>query len=194
MFRALREFLRALRTSRGRFRFLFFLIRELPGEYGILLRRRLLHRRFESAGENLQILEGVHIRNIHKIKVGDNVGIGDECFIQAGGGLEIGNDVLLGPGVKVWTQNHRFDNLDVPIRQQGAEYRKVTVGDDVWIGANAFIMPGADLPRGCIVSAGAVVAGRKYKEYAILAGNPARVIGFRNAMKKESEPPETEQE
>jgi acetyltransferase-like isoleucine patch superfamily enzyme len=180
MFRALSAFLRALTNSQGRFRLLWALFRFCPGDSGMIVRAKLLSRHLGAVGKNLGVLEGVFIRNPQNVRVGDNVAIGDHVFLQAGGGIDIGNDVLLGPGVKIWTQNHRFEDLNTPIRMQGYEYLKVVIGDDVWIGANAFIMPGAHLPKGCIVSAGAVVSGRAYKEYSILAGNPARVIGFRN--------------
>ncbi len=187
MLRALRLFLREMMNAEGRFRLYFALIRNCPGEYGVVLRRRLLAPHFGSVGENLRVLEGVHFRNIQNIRAGKNFGIGDENFIQAGGGLEVGDNVVFGPGVKIWTQNHRFDDPDLPVLDQGAEYHKVVLGDDVWIGANAFIMPGVHLPHGCVVSAGAVVGTKQYKEYSILAGNPARVIGFRNAVRKATE-------
>jgi acetyltransferase-like isoleucine patch superfamily enzyme len=181
MVRAFREFIRAMLTSQGRFRLLFAMFRFCPGEYGKIIRGKLLGRQLGAVGENLQVLEGVFVRNPQNIRCGDNVGIGDFVFLQAGGGLDIGHNVMFGPGAKVWTQNHRFDDPASPVAAQGYDYQKVTIGDDAWIGANAFIMPGAHLPRGCVVSAGAVVAGRTYKEFSILAGNPARVIGFRNA-------------
>ncbi len=100
-------------------------------------------------------------------------------FVQAAGGLTIGDYTLLGPGVKIWTTNHVFENPDELIRKQGAEYRSVSIGSDVWIGSNAFIMPGTELGDGCIVSAGSVVGAKKYPPYSILMGNPARVIGNR---------------
>ncbi|MBK6898705.1 MAG: maltose O-acetyltransferase [bacterium] len=65
------------------------------------------------------------------------------------------------------------------MRDQGAEYREIVIGGDVWIGSNAFLMPGVELGDGCIVSAGSVVGAKKYPPYSILMGNPARVIGNR---------------
>jgi acetyltransferase-like isoleucine patch superfamily enzyme len=188
MFRALWKFLCALTTSQGRFRLFWAMFRYCPGEYGMIVRVKLLSKQLGAVGSNLHVLEGVFIRNPQNIRLGNDVGIGDHVYLQAGGEIEIGNDVLLGPGAKIWTQNHRFDAPDTPFRLQGYDYRKVEIGDDVWIGANAFIMPGAHLPKGCIVSAGAVVAGRAYGEYSILAGNPARVIGFRNVLREAPHP------
>jgi acetyltransferase-like isoleucine patch superfamily enzyme len=63
----------------------------------------------------------------------------------------------------------------------------VVIGRDVWIGANAFVMPGVQLGDGCVVAAGAVVGAKKYPPYKILAGNPARVIGTRQTEQPEQE-------
>ena len=172
-------------TSRiGRFRMFWAMFRFCPGDYGMLIRARLLGPQLKSVGTDLTVREGVFIRNPHMIKMGSHVGVGDHVFLQAGGGLEIGDHVILGPGVKIWTQNHQYEDPDTPVRLQGTDYGPVKIDDDVWIGTDTFVMPGAHLQRGCIVAANAVVAGRVYKEFSILAGNPARVIGFRNAPKK----------
>ena len=121
---------------------------------------------------------GVRIRNIHKLIVGHGVHIGEDTFIQAGGGVALGNYVMLGPGVKIWSQNHEYDERG-PVREDRYSYARVTIGDNSWIGANSFIMPGVTLPEGSIVSAGSVVGVKRYPAYSIIAGNPARVLGQR---------------
>ena len=100
-------------------------------------------------------------------------------FIQAAGGITIGNDVLFGPDVKIWSANHRFNDTDKPIRAQGYKYRKVIIGNNVWIASNVFIMPGVEIGDGCIISAGSVVRADKYPPYTILSGNPAVKTGIR---------------
>jgi acetyltransferase-like isoleucine patch superfamily enzyme len=125
------------------------------------------------------IRKGVRIRNIHRITLGRNVEIGDDVFIQAGGGLTIGDDTLLGPGVKIWTQNHRYADPEIPVSRQGADYAAVSIGPDCWLGANSIILPGVHLPRGCVVAAGSVVGIRAYREYQLLMGYPARAVGSR---------------
>ena len=181
MIHILRELWRSIKQSEGRSEIMYSLVCNTPGRYGLLLRGMIMKRRFAFAEENLQIMEGVRFRNPHKITCGRNAALGTDMFLQAGGGIEIGNDVLFGPSVKIWTQNHRYTEKEVPIRDQGAEFRKVTIGDDCWIGANAFIMPGVKLPRGCVVAAGSVVGIKAYKEFSIIIGNPARLIGFRGS-------------
>jgi acetyltransferase-like isoleucine patch superfamily enzyme len=74
--------------------------------------------------------------------------------------------------------NHRFNDPDVPWILQGWESKPVVIEDDVWLGANAFVMPGVTIGKGAIVSAYAVLA-KSIPPYAIVAGNPARVTGWR---------------
>jgi acetyltransferase-like isoleucine patch superfamily enzyme len=179
MIEILKTFYWSIKVKWGRLQIKMLLLRNIPGEYGILIRSRMLRKYFAAAGDGLRVMEGFKFRNIHKIKVGNNVSIGVDNFIQAGGGVEIGDHTLMGPGVKIWTQNHIFDDPYKPILEQGAEYRGVSIGRNCWIGANTFIMPGADIGDGVIISAGAVVGAKPVKSYSILAGNPARVIGTR---------------
>jgi acetyltransferase-like isoleucine patch superfamily enzyme len=157
----------------------YWFIWQIPGEFGDLLRSRYLRPHMKKAGRNVRIMAGTRFRSIEGLEVGDNVSIGFDNFLQAIGGLTIGNDVSLAPGVKIWTTNHNFSDPDIPMRKQGHTHSPVVIGDDVFIASNAFILPGANLARGCIVSAGAVVTGKAYRPYSILGGNPARVIGYR---------------
>ncbi len=179
MLHILKLFLWSLRDPVGRMAILYAMVRNMPGNYGFAARARVLHRHFATVGERVRIHEGARFRNVHKISLGEYVTFGVDNFIQAAGGLTIGDYSLLGPGVKVWTTNHVFADPDTIIREQGAEYRAVTIGRDVWVGSNAFIMPGTELGDGCIVSAGSVVGAKCYPAYSILMGNPARVIGNR---------------
>ncbi|HDM78926.1 MAG TPA: acyltransferase, partial [Deltaproteobacteria bacterium] len=81
--------------------------------------------------------------------------------------------------VKIWTANHGYHLRDKLIYEQAQVKKPVHIGNDVWIGSNVFISPGVEVPNGCVVAAGSVVNSKHYKPYSILAGNPARVIGFR---------------
>ncbi len=153
----------------------------IPGYLGAVLRGRFYRKWLRCMGEDNFFYERVNLIYPQKLTLGSHCRIGTDVEIQANGDLTIGDYVILGPSAKIWTSNHIYADPNKPISQQGAEYKPVVIGDDVWIGACAFIMPGVHLPRGCVVSAGAVVGAKQYKEFSILAGNPARVIGFRNA-------------
>lgn len=165
-------------TSR---RFLHFqaLISWVPSRSGYMLRNWYYRKWLKSLGEETVIGEKTYIRNPHKLSIGSHCSIGYENIFQCAGGLTIGDWVIFGPCVRIWTSNHRFDDPSTPIYNQGQDFREVIIEDDCWLGANVFIMPGAHLSKGSVVSAGAVVGGKKFPEYAILAGNPARVIGYR---------------
>lgn len=177
-----------LKDKYARFNFKVGLVRETPGEFGIALRRRLIAPYFKSCGGNVRIHQGVRFRNVHRISLGNNVELGVDNFLQGGGDLVIMDNAMLGPGVKIWTVNHRFSDAEIPISLQGYDRQPVTIGPKVWLGANVFVMPGVELGEGCVVSAGAVVAAKKYPPYSILSGNPARVIGNRLSVTAEKQP------
>ncbi len=162
-----------------RYYVLEWLVRNVPGTFGTELRRRVLGRRFARAGRDLKIRPGTRLIGVHGLAVGDHCTIGLENVIQASGGVEIGDNVMLGPGVKIWSLNHVFARTDQPIHEQGYEFKKVVIGNGVWIGAECFITPGAHIGDGVIISAGSVVGGKDIEPYAIVAGNPARKIGVR---------------
>jgi len=163
----------------GRYAILQSMLKDIPGLAGIEVRRKFYRKYFGRMGKGVVIHQDFRVRNIHLLSVGDRVNLGESCFIQAAGGVEIGDNVIVGPGVKIWSQNHEFKNPCQPVQDQGYTFSKVVIGNDVWIAANAFIMPGAQIGDGAIVSAGAVVGGKPIAPYKIIAGNPARVIGSR---------------
>jgi len=105
----------------------------------------------------------------------EGVYIGPQCNI---GRCEIGRNTLLGSGVHILSgkNQHRFDDMSVPIREQGGDFTKVRVGEDCWVGNGAIIL--ADLGDRCIVGAGSVVIN-EVPAGAIAAGNPAKVIKSR---------------
>ncbi len=112
------------------------------------------------------------------LSIGSNSGIGVRCEVY--GPVRIGNDVMMGPEVVIYTRNHRHDQKDIPMRCQGLEMEKpVTIGNDVWIGRRAMILPGVEIGDGAIVAAGAVVT-RSMPPYSIIGGVPAKVIGMRD--------------
>jgi acetyltransferase-like isoleucine patch superfamily enzyme len=118
----------------------------------------------------------------HNLTICTNVGIAPFCQLNAAGGIVIGNNVLLGPGVVVWSQNHLYQDASIPVRDQGYQQLGVEIEDDVWVGAGAIILPGVKLREGTVVAAGAVVT-KSTEPYTVVAGVPARV------MKRRSDPP-----
>ena len=111
------------------------------------------------------------------LSIGDNSGIGIHCEVY--GPVTIGNDVMMGPEVVIYTSGHRYDQIDIPMWKQGSTpVEPVMIGNDVWIGRRAMIMPGVTVGDGSIIGAGAVVT-KNVPPYSIVGGVPARVIKMR---------------
>lgn len=109
--------------------------------------------------------------------MGSRSGIGARC--QLLGKITIGNDVIMGEDVIMITQNHRFDRHDLAIGQQGhQEEQPIVIGNDVWIGTRAIILPGVTVGNGVIIGAGCVVA-KSVPDYAVIVGNPGRIVKYR---------------
>ena len=111
--------------------------------------------------------------------VGDDVGLGADCFYGCAGGIEIGADTIVGNWVGMHSENHRFDRRDVPIRRQGVTHQGIVVGRDCWIGAKATLLDGVRLGDGSVVAAGAVLVAGDYPGGAVYGGVPARRIAER---------------
>jgi acetyltransferase-like isoleucine patch superfamily enzyme len=157
---------------------LLWFVGGFPIGLGAWLRARCLRYVLKSLGEHTSIQHGFRITNPEKVSIGSNCNFGLDVFITGGGGVRIGDWVGLGPGVKIWSVNHRFDDADRPWLLQDWEMKEVVIEDDVWLAANTFVMPGVTIGRGAIISACTVVA-KSVPAYAIFAGNPGRVIGWR---------------
>ena len=113
--------------------------------------------------------------------IGNNVGIAQNCFIQVRGKVVIGNDVIFGPGVSLFSENHKFDDPDLPVATQGETRKGVIIEDGVWVGARAVILDGVNVGRNSIIAAGSIV-NKDVPPYAIVAGVPAKII--RNRKKE----------
>ena len=107
-------------------------------------------------------------------KIGNNSGIGINCEVY--GPVEIGENVMMGPEVVIYTSGHNYSRTDIPIMQQGSTDKKaVKIGNDVWIGRRAIIMPGVSVGDGCVIGAGAVVT-HDVPAFTVVGGVPAKVI------------------
>lgn len=113
------------------------------------------------------------------LKVGDNVGIGSNSFLGCAGGIEIGDDTIIGNFASFHSENHNFDRSNIPIRLQGVNHKGIKIGRDCWIGAKTTILDGTVLGDGCVVAAGAVLNGKEYPKNSIIGGVPAKVIKSR---------------
>jgi len=105
---------------------------------------------FAKCGKNVNIEHGAEFGSGRQIEIGDNSGIGVNCFV---GRAIIGRDVMMGPDVVFLSENHKFDDITIPMYRQGhIPTEPIVIGDDVWIGTRAIILPprsGIDYWRRC---------------------------------------------
>lgn len=127
-------------------------------------------------GPGCVISSFVKIKITGPFQLGRGVQIASGCFIAASiEGLYIGDDVLIGPNCCILTSHLNYDQLGVPLKDQGTTPQKVVIGKNVWVGANSIILPGTIIGNDVIVSAGSVVSG-KVPANSLVLGNPAKVI------------------
>jgi acetyltransferase-like isoleucine patch superfamily enzyme len=147
-------------------------VKYVPGFVGCALRNVVLPY---DRGKRVRIWENVQIDGPEGLRMGDDVAINRNSTISAHGGVTIGDHVIVGPGVTLYAQNHRYDDPGRPIMEQGYTYNPVTIGSNVWIAAHVIVLPGVSIGDNVVVGAGAVVT-RDVEPGVVVAGNPARVI------------------
>lgn len=127
-------------------------------------------------GDNINIQKRTSFSS--RCVIVNNSGIGKDSNLY--GAVFIGNDVMMGPHCTIYTQNHSYKEINRPMNKQGfSEEKPVFIGNDVWIGGHVIILPGVNVGNGSIIGAGSVVT-RDVPDYAIVGGNPAQIIKFRN--------------
>ena len=116
-----------------------------------------------------------------KIVLGNNVYLGKNTEIDAAGEVEIGNGVIFGPEVCIYSRSHNFDSEDLEALPFDNKFltAKVVIKDFVWIGRRVIVLPGVTIGKGAIIGAGAVVS-KNVPDFGIAVGNPAKVVRYRN--------------
>jgi len=146
---------------------------ELNGSYHTPAEvRELMSRLTESEiDESFALFPPFHTDCGMNIKIGKRVFINAGCQFQDQGGIEIGDDVLIGPQTIIATLNHDPD----PEKRGGMFAKSVKIGNKVWLGARVTICPGVTIGEGAVVAAGAVVT-KDVPPRTVVAGVPAKVI------------------
>lgn len=109
------------------------------------------------------------------IRIGNNVGIGEFAYLGGAGGLDIGDDCIVGQYFSCHPENHNFEERETPIRLQGTNRQGIIIGKNCWIGSKVSILDGVEIGEGSVIAAGAVVT-KSVPAFSIVGGVPAKII------------------
>lgn len=145
------------------------------GEFALLVRYSIVLSRVIGIGRNVYFGTNVVLKNISCASFGKNVSIHDFCYIDAQGGLSIGDDVSIAHSCSIITLNHTWANPSTAIKYNPVSPGKVIIANDVWIGCGVRIMSGVKIGSRSVVAAGAVVIA-DVPSGVLVAGVPAKII------------------
>lgn len=156
------------------------IIKALAASFAYYLHEHVLWRKYIHHQGDFRIHAKASIRNAQNIYLGNNVRITIFCCIWAekNSKIIIGNNVLMGPGVKIFCGNHGTKLNNIPMVYQQRQEKDIKIGNDVWIGANSVILSGTIINDGAIVAAGSVIT-KEVPANAIVGGTPAKIIKYR---------------
>lgn len=177
------------------------LIRNIPKGYSYYLLRKFRYKESKvsyevrymcykklclSIGENVKISPGTYISYPENISIGNNVTIHEFCVISGYGGIEIGNDVSIAHNCSILSSSHPYHNPDMKIRESELLKGKVTIGNNVWIGAGVKILYRTRIADGVVIGAGSVV-NKNIPCNSVYAGVPAKLIKNRLSQEVNNE-------
>lgn len=154
---------------------IYNLIKGHENKVAILMRYFFLKKCALSCGENVSIFSNVYLKNIHNLKLGNNISIHSMTYIDASGKISIGNDVSIAHATSILSEEHKYQDLDKNIKDQGVILKETLISDNVWIGAGSRILAGSNISSGTIIASGAVVKGF-VDNNSIVGGVPAKLI------------------
>jgi acetyltransferase-like isoleucine patch superfamily enzyme len=156
--------------------------RDSRGKIGLVKRYAIIKALAINCGDNVAVYTGAYIMNPQTMEFGNNVSIHPMCYLESGSkgevGIKIGNDVSIAHGATIMATSHNFNDVDIPIKDQGVTVSSVVIEDNVWIGAKATILSGVTVKSGCIIGANSVVT-HDTEENGVYVGAPARKIKSR---------------
>ncbi len=170
----------------------------IPTEIGVRLRYFAYKPLFKRVKERFKIDSGVTIYGFENISLGDNINIMKNSYLYAhdNGELTIGDNftlntnsqlgasfgkIVIGDNCSIASNcvlrasNHNFNNLDIPIREQGHSYGEIILEDDIWISANCVVTANTKIGKGSVIGAGSVVT-KNVEPYSVVGGVPAKLI------------------
>jgi len=145
------------------------------GGLGNLLRYAIARNLAKRCGSCVYFGHNVTIRHWSGLQLGSNVSVHANCWIDASGEIDIGDDVSIAHCSSILSTDHSWLLPDIPIKYNPTVFGKVVISNDVWIGCGCRILAGVELERRTVVAAGAVVT-KSFPGGVVIGGCPARVI------------------
>ncbi len=145
------------------------------GLIGHGVRYLCVRRLAKACGRRVLIFPGCQLHWLERCRIAENVTIHDFCYLDACGEITIGNDVRIAHHCSLISGQHNFDVPGTTIIESGYTMAPIVVGNDVWFGAGAVVMPGVTIGAGAVIGANAVVT-RDVLPNTIVGGVPARPI------------------
>lgn len=143
---------------------------------------KICKKKFKKFANTAEVRAGAYIVGCSQIEIGEQVIIRPNSMLfgetvdPIGVSIVIEDNVMLGSGVHIYVNNHKFDNPDIPIIDQGYyPDQQVVLKTGCWIGANSIILPGVTIGKNAVVGAGSIVV-KSIPERSVAVGSPARVI------------------
>ena len=109
------------------------------------------------------------------LKIGSNSAIGEYSYFGCSGGVEIGDDVIMGQYISFHSENHSFNDSEKLIREQGVSSKGIKLGNNIWVGSKVTFLDGCKVGDNSVVAAGAVVTS-EFPSNVVIGGVPAKVI------------------
>ena len=142
----------------------------------------LCKRKFLHFGDGAELRLGAYVVGCSKISIGNRVIIRPNCMFfgetdeNITNTIKIEDDVMIGAGVHIYINNHKFETLDIPLIDQGYyDAKPVVLKKGCWLGANVIVLPGVTIGVNSVIGAGSVVT-KSIPDGVVATGNPAKVI------------------
>jgi len=160
-----------------RYTFSLTMLKEIIYKFGYFIHDHVAPRARMHTKSNPRIHPTASLRYGHNIYLGANSHINQYCCVWASENSKIilGDNLLMGPGCKMFSSNHSFRNTHATINVQPLVEKDIVIGNDVWLGANTVILAGTRIGDGTVVAAGSVVT-RDLSSNVLAAGVPAKPI------------------
>lgn len=147
-------------------------------QLGYYLRLKLAKRLLKKCGTEVIVKNRCYFGNGARLSAGNRSQLGQGARLN--GIIHIGDDVMMGPDVVMMATSHAYSDRTIPMNQQGeAEEKAIIIGNNVWVGTRAILLPGVSIGDNSIIGAGSIVT-KSFPSDSVIAGNPAKLIGTRN--------------